>query len=68
MAYSVSPVLAIVFKYCSKTGGISPFFFSKSVSIYVPDKMNSVKMLKKLGSDNCLKLIWQQHKYMKLTV
>lgn len=63
MAYSVSPVLAIVFKYCSKTGGISPFFFSKSVN-----KMNSVKMLKKLGSDNCLKLIWQQHKYMKLTV
>lgn len=63
MAYSVSPVLAIVFKYCSKTGGISPFFFSKSVN-----KMNSVKMLKKLGSENCLKLIWQQHKYMKLTV
>lgn len=63
MAYSVSPVLAIVFKYCSKTGEISPFFFSKSVN-----KMNSVKMLKKLGSDNCLKLIWQQHKYMKLTV
>lgn len=63
MAYSVSPVLAIVFKYCSKTGGISPFLFSKSVN-----KMNSVKMLKKLGSDNCLKLIWQQHKYMKLTV
>lgn len=63
MAYSVSPVLAIVFKYCSKTGGISPFFFSKSVN-----EMNSVKMLKKLGSDNCLKLIWQQHKYMKLTV
>lgn len=52
MAYSVSPVLAIVFKYCSKTGGISPFFFSKSVN-----KMNSVKMFKKLGSDNCLKLI-----------
>lgn len=44
MAYSVSPVLAIVFKYCSKTGGISPFFFSKSVN-----KMNSVKMLKKTG-------------------
>lgn len=39
MSYSVSPVLAIVFKYCSKTGGISPFFFSKSVN-----KMNSMKM------------------------
>lgn len=44
MSYSVSPVLAIVFKYCSKTGGISPFFFSKSVN-----KMNSMKMYNETG-------------------